>query len=128
MHFGELDNMHVHKWPAAPFDMKIDNKGYECDLEEMHVDLKAKELFKSKHISVYWSNINTATKYPKHRTVVEPFLLTFPISYMVEAGISHVNKIFTKQRNTLHLQISGNLRPKLKKFRLKIDNQAHPPH
>ena len=30
--FRDLDNMHVPEWLVAPFDMKIDNKGYESDL------------------------------------------------------------------------------------------------
>ena len=60
--------------------MKMDNKRYESDLEddliEMHVDLKAKALFKSKNLSEYWSNINTATKYRKFSAAAaEPFLL-----------------------------------------------------
>ena len=45
IHFGYLDNMQVPKWFVTPFGMKIDNKGYESDLEEkfieIHVDLKA---------------------------------------------------------------------------------------
>ena len=66
--FGDLDNIHVPKWLVAPFDVKIYNKVNKSDLEdeliEMHVDLKAKALLKSKNIAKYWSNINTATKYP----------------------------------------------------------------
>ena len=27
--------MHVPKWLVTPFDMKIDNKGYESDLEDL---------------------------------------------------------------------------------------------
>ena len=88
------------EWLETPFDMKIDNKGCETDIEdelmEMHVDLKAKELLKSKNLSEYWSNINTATKYSKLRAAAEPFLLTFPTSYIVEAGLSHVDAILTK--------------------------------
>ena len=38
--------MHVSEWSVTPFDIKIDNEGYECDLKdeyiEMHVDLEAK--------------------------------------------------------------------------------------
>ena len=49
--------MHVPEWLVTPFDMKIDNKGYETDLVdaliEMHVDLKAKTLFKSKNLAEY---------------------------------------------------------------------------
>ena len=52
---GDLDNMYFLEWLVVPFDMKIDNKGHECDLEdeliEMHVDLEAKALLKSKNIS-----------------------------------------------------------------------------
>ena len=44
--FGDVDNMHI-----TPFEVKIDNKGRESDIKdeliEMHVDLEAKELFKS---------------------------------------------------------------------------------
>ena len=57
IHIGDLDNIHVHEWLAIAFDMKIDNKGYESDVEderiEMHVDLKAKTLFKSKNLAEY---------------------------------------------------------------------------
>ena len=49
--------MDVPEWFVTPFNMKIDNKGYESDLEdefiEMHVDLEGKELFKSKNLSKY---------------------------------------------------------------------------
>ena len=66
--FVDLDNMYVSEWLLSPLDMKIDNKGYESDLEdeliEMHVNFEAKALFKSKTLTEYWSNINTATKYP----------------------------------------------------------------
>ena len=44
--------MHVPDRLITPFDMKIDNKGYESDLEdeliEMYVDFEAKALFKIK--------------------------------------------------------------------------------
>ena len=58
--------MHVPEWLLTPFDMKLDNKGYESGLEliEMHVDFEGKKLFNRKKTSEYWSNINTATKYP----------------------------------------------------------------
>ena len=87
--------MHVPEWLVTPVDMEIDNKGYEADLEDelikMHVDLEAKAFFKSNDFSEYWSNINTVTKYPKLKAAVEPFLLAFPTSCMVEACFSHLN-------------------------------------
>ena len=49
--------MHVPEWLVTPLDMKIDNKGYDADLEEqlfeMHVYLKPKTLFKSKNHAEY---------------------------------------------------------------------------
>ena len=37
--------MHVPEWLVTPFDMKIDNKGHECNLEngliELHMDLES---------------------------------------------------------------------------------------
>ena len=85
----------------------MDNKDYESDIEdeiiELHVDLEANALFKSKTLSEYWSNINTATKYSKLRTVTEPFLLVFHTSYIAETGLSHVDEIFTKQSSRLRL-------------------------
>ena len=72
--------MHVSAWIVTPFDVKIDNKGCESDLEceliEMHVDLQAKALFTSNNLSECWNNVNTATKYLKLRAAAEPFLLT----------------------------------------------------
>ena len=76
MRYADLDKMHVLKWSVTPFDTKKNNKGYESDLDEfiqMHMDFKAKALFKSKNLTEYWSNINTATKYPKLRSAAEPF-------------------------------------------------------
>ena len=77
--FGNLDNIHVADWLVIVFDMKIDNKSHEFDLEdqliEMHVDLKAKAMLNSKNVSEYWSNINTATKYTKIRSAVKSFIL-----------------------------------------------------
>ena len=127
--------MHVAEWLLTPFDMKID-EGNECDLEdklvEMSVDLEAKVLFKG-NISEYWRNVNIATKYPKLKTTAEPFLLTFPTSYMVESGFSHANRILTKQRNRLNLESRGDLRLKLTNFQPNINSlaaahQTHPSH
>ena len=100
--FGDLDDMHVSEWLVASFDMKIDNKGYESDLEdeliEMCVDLKVEALFKSTNLSKYWSNIYAVAKYHKLRAADKPFLFTFPTSYMAKAGFCHVDALFTKQK------------------------------
>ena len=44
MRFVDLDKRHVLKWLVTLFDMRIDNEGYESNLEdkliEMQVDIK----------------------------------------------------------------------------------------
>ena len=100
---------------------------------EMHVDLKAKALFKSKNLSEYWSNINTATMYPKIRAAVEPFLLAFPTSYMAEASFSNVNATLPEQRNRLNMPNCSQLPLRLAKLQPNVNNlpaanQTHLPH
>ena len=99
----------------------------------MQVDLEAKALFKSKNLAEYRSNINMATKYPKFSAAVEQFLLAFPTSHMVEASFGHVNAILTKQRNSINLQNSCDLRLKHTNCQSRINSlasahQAHPSH
>ena len=126
--------MHVLEWLLAPFDKKIDYKGdFEEELIEMHVDLKAKLLFKGKNLTEYWNNINTANKCPKLRAAAKPFLLAFPTLCMVKADFSYMNTILTKHRNRLCLQNRGDFRQNLTNFQPNIDNlaavhQAHPSH
>ena len=88
-------NIHVPDWLATPYDIQINSKGHKFNIEdeliEMHVDLEAKPLFKGKNLAEYWSNIITVTTNPKLRAAVGPLLLAFPSSYMVDAGLSHVN-------------------------------------
>ena len=95
--------MNVPEWFVTQFDVKIDNGGYESDLQdeviEMPVNLEADALFKRKNLSEYRSNIYAATKYPELRAAAEQFLLEFQTSYMVEADLSRVNAILTNLRN-----------------------------
>jgi len=46
-------------------------------------------------------HVNTAVTNPKFCAAVEPLLLAFPISYMLESGVSHANA-FLKQNNRLN--------------------------
>ena len=59
--------MYVPERLVTSFNMKLDNKCYESDIQDvlivMHVDIEAKALFKRKKLSEYWSSINTASKY-----------------------------------------------------------------
>ena len=108
--------------------MKKDNKGYESDLEdvliEIHIDLEAKVLFKSKNLSEYWCIINTTTKYLKRIAAAGPLLLALHTLYMVEAGISHENANLTKQRSKLNHPNRGDLRLKLANFQPNMNNIA----
>lgn len=102
--------MHVLYLIVTPFNLEIENADIESHLEyelNMCVDLQATSLFRSKNISNYWSNVNTATKYLKPSAVVELCVLAFPIVYMVETSFSHANAVLTKQRNRLSLKESG---------------------
>ena len=76
--------MHVSDWLLTQFDIKIDNKCYESDIQdefiEMHVGLDAKALLICKYVSVYWSNINTVAKYLKLRAATVTFVLAFSTS------------------------------------------------
>lgn len=83
------------------------------DLFDMTMDLEAKALLRRKSLSDYWRSVNTVVKYPRLCAVVEPFLLYFPSSNIVEAGFNHVSAILTKQRNRLNLEEHGDLRLKL---------------
>ena len=58
------------------------------DDSEMHVDLEAKSLFKSKNLGDHRSNIHTATNHLKLRAADEPFLHAFPNPYMAEADFA----------------------------------------
>ena len=129
--------MHVPEWLATPLDMKIDNKVYDSDLEddliETHVHPEAKALSKRKKLSEHWSNINVSTEWPKLRAAAELFLITFPTSYMAQAGPNTLNAIKEKQWNRLNQQNRGDLRLKITNLQTNISNYtaahlAHPSH
>ena len=135
--FKDLDEMNVPDWIVTPFDLKMENSDIEFYLQEelidMCADLEAKFLFKSLTLCEYWSNVNINKQYPKLSATVEPFLLAFPSSYMVEAGFSHANSILTKERNRINLEERGDLRLKLTNIQPNISelactHQAHPSH
>ena len=95
--------------------------------------LEAKTLLKNLTIRKFWTNINIMQKYVKLYEIAQPFMLTFPSSYMVEAGFSHVNSTLTKYRNKLNVEFRGDLRLKLTNFEPNIANlakkhQAQPSH
>ena len=135
--FKDLENMTIPEWIITPFDVKFENRSVEpeCEYElaELSMDIAAKFVFESRSLSDFWYNVNTRDKYPKLAAAAEPFLLTFPSSYMVEAGFSHVNAILSKQRNRLNLEEWGDLRLKLTNIQPNVNalvraHQAHPSH
>jgi len=104
--FEDLQRMRVPDWIVTQFDFNVQNTDINTQLQyeliDMGVDLAAQSLFKRKK-PAWQCNVNnkTAAEYPKLWASVELFLLTFPISYMVEAGVSHANA-FLNQRNRLN--------------------------
>ena len=113
MRFEDLAKMNVPEWILTPFDVETGNADIPLHLKEefidMTVDLEASALFRRKGLREFWINENNVAKYPQLCAVVEPFLLAFPSSYMVEAGFSHANAVLTKQRNRLSLEERGDL-------------------
>ena len=135
--FEDLEKIIVPEWIVMPFDVEIGNAGIALHLQEefieMTEDLEASALFRRKGLREFWINENNVAKYPQLCAVVQPFLLAFPSSYMVEAGFSHANAVLTKQRSRLSLEKRGDLRLKLTNLHPNISNlagahQAHPSH
>ena len=48
-------------------------------------------------------------------------VLYFPSSYLVECGISAINKILTKERNKIDVCIRGDIRLKLTNFKPNVE-------
>ena len=63
---------------------------------EMTFDLEAKLVYTFKGIGHSWINVKTVAKYLKLWSTVEPILLAFPNSYMVESEFSHVHYLLIK--------------------------------
>ena len=99
--FEDIRNMRIPAWILTPFEVKFENldlePDLECELAELSVDAAAKISFGSRSLGDFW--YENCTRYPKLVLATEPFLLTFPSSYMVEAGFSHANAILSMQRN-----------------------------
>jgi len=135
LRFVDLENIDIPDWIIAPFSTQTDNVdiNIQDELAELLSDLEAKTLNKNLTIHKFWTNINIKEKYVKLYDMAEPFMLAFPSSYMVEVGFSHVNSIFTKNRNKFNVELRGDLRLKLTNFEPNIGNlskkhQAHPSH
>ena len=120
--------MNVPDKNVTRFDMKMDNSYIEFylieELIDMCADLEAKSLFKGLTLCEHWSNVNTNNKYPRLSAAVEPLLPEFPISYMVEAGLSHANSIITKEINRINQEERSDLCSKLTNFQPKISALA----
>ena len=99
----------------------------------MWADVEAKSLLKNLTLCEFWSNVNTNNMYPRLSAAVEPFLLAFSSSYIVEAGLSHANSILAKERNKINLEGRGDLRLKFTNIQPNISAlactyQSHPSH
>ena len=61
-------------------------------------------MYTFKDIGYYWMNKNTVAKYLKLCAPVEPILLTFSSSYIIESENSQVHYLLSKQRVTLNIE------------------------
>lgn len=137
VHFEDLKKIIVPEWILMPFDIEIGNADTALCLQEefieMTEDLEVRALFRKKGLHKFWINENNIAKYPQLCAAVEPFLLAFPSSYMVEAGFSHSTAVLKKQRSRLSLGKRGDLWLKLTNLHPNIStlvgtHKAHPSH
>nr|XP_039259580.1 SCAN domain-containing protein 3-like [Styela clava] len=131
--FEDLISLTVPRWIVQPFsaepaDLKVELQDQFIDL--LH-DEESKMDFTDDRYDVFWCR--SSSKYPTIFEEVEPWILSFPTSYMVEKGFSAVTLLLSKQRNRLSITKRGDLRlfltkmsPKIKK--LAEEHQAHPSH
>ncbi|KRX29119.1 hypothetical protein T05_5828, partial [Trichinella murrelli] len=78
--------MMVPDWIIAPFDIETGNANIEFSLQEKHVEMISADL--EAKLLEFWSNVSITTKYLKLSATAQPFLLAFPSSYLVEAGLA----------------------------------------
>ncbi|XP_064116945.1 zinc finger BED domain-containing protein 5-like [Macrobrachium nipponense] len=132
--FEDLEKIEIPDWIVAPFDI-LNGNPFDYDLQEevihMFVDLEAKSLFKNNSTGLFWTNVNIINKYPKLSGKVLPFLLSFPSSYITEAGFIHLSTLMTRERNEVNLEKCGELRLKLTSLTTNINtilkhHQANP--
>ena len=135
--FKDLEDLEVPEWIMSPFNSNLDDDSIDLEIQEefiqMKMDLEAKSLHTKENFRGFWTNNHVFQNYPKIYEKVEPFLLSFPSSYMVEAGFSRVNNILTKSRNRLDLEKNGDIRLNLTNLDPNIPallrtHQAHPSH
>ncbi|XP_066938665.1 zinc finger BED domain-containing protein 5-like [Macrobrachium rosenbergii] len=133
--FGDLEKIEIPDWIVAPFDIPNGN-AFDYDLQEevihMFVDLEAKSLFRNNSTGLFWTNVNIVNKYPKLSGKVLPFLLSFPSSYITDAGFIHLSTLMSRERNKVNLEKCGELRLRLTNLTPNINailkHQANPSH
>ncbi|KRZ12658.1 SCAN domain-containing protein 3 [Trichinella zimbabwensis] len=104
-------------------------EGADVSDRDMEIYINHLEKLRENFKILSFGVINT----PKLSAAVQPFLLAFPSSYLVEAGFSHANAILSKQRNRLNEEMRDDLRMKLTNFQPNINalaaaHQTHPSH
>jgi len=105
----DLQRMRVPDWIVTLFDFNVQNADINSQLQDelpdMRVDLETQSLLKRKK-TMRQCHVNIAVKYPKFSAAVEPFLLAFSVSDMLESGVSYANA-FPKQKNRLNSEERG---------------------
>ena len=129
--------MVVPDYVISPFECAIELTDLEPNLSEqlfkLHVDLEVRALFTRGGFCTVWSSVLVTKWYAKLSEAVLGFLLAFPNSFMIEAGITHINTLLTKQQSRLDVSKHGDIRLKLTYLQPNIHelikcHQLHPSH
>ena len=107
--FADLFNLNVPHWeiqqfPANPAGLKVELQDQFIDLQN---DDKFKINFEEDRYDIFCCK--ASGKYPLIWNEVRAWVLSFPMSYLVEKEFSAVTLLISKQRNRLFISKRGDL-------------------
>ncbi len=100
-----MNDFKVPDWILSPFETNCTGQDENIDLQlqeelvQLKIDLEAKSSHSKENFRGFWTSKIIVESYPKLYATVEPLLITFPSSYIVETGFSYANSI--KQRREI---------------------------
>ena len=120
--YQDILNLEIPDWVLDPFSNV--NTAISPHLEEELIELTTNEEIKIKFKNGYqefWLQKPIPQLYPGLWSIVQRFLIAFPLSYLCERGFSSVATLLTKKRNRLRLTERGDLRLFLSKLEPDIN-------
>lgn len=132
--FQDILKLKIPDWVLDPFSNQEDFSAgsHQEELIEVTTNEELKIKFKNGY-QEFWLQKPIPQLYPGLWSIVEPYLLPFPSSYLCERGFSAVANLINKKRNRLQITERGDLRLKLSKIepditKLVKNRQSHPSH